>query len=295
MSVLPATVVNFYVYQKKRFPFVILGLSLLPAILSSGAIVANPVSWRFGITALLVSLAYLLHARIIDEHRDFKHDLIHHPDRPLSTGAITMRELEYIDQLAVGALLLISITISLPAFLFTGIMLFYSFLAKKEFIIGPPFRRYFFTYNTVNLVQMWLLQILVYIIANENLTVTPLLLWHFSFTATGTIIYEFLRKVKTPGNDGTGEDTYTWFLGLRKALLAYGLLAIINIFMFIKIVPLLDNPLNNWSLISALLAILVFVSLTLHSFRQAERTNQLMQLMFMLMYGSFNLIIFWSI
>jgi 4-hydroxybenzoate polyprenyltransferase len=292
MRLQPTTLTHFYAYQKERFPLAILGISLLPAIFSSGAMVTGSASTLFIIISLLVSLAYLLHVRIIDEHRDFEHDLTHHQDRPLPRGTITLQELERIDWIAIATLIITTILLSPLAFLMATILLLYSQLAKKEFIIGPPLRHYFFTYNAVNLVQMLLLQILIYIIAKNTLTVTPVLLWHFSFTASGTLIFEFLRKVKLPGNDGTGRDTYTWFLGLNKALLIYGLLTIVNIITFTKIISLLGRPPYSQSVIIISLTTLVWLALGLHYFKRNEKTNQLMQYVFMLMYGGFNIIIF---
>jgi hypothetical protein len=67
MSTLLTTTKNFYIYQKERFPIVVLGFSFLPAILSSGVVVAPQAEFKFVLIALLVSIAYLLHVRIIDE------------------------------------------------------------------------------------------------------------------------------------------------------------------------------------------------------------------------------------
>ena len=41
MTGLLTTTKNFYLYQSKRFPIIVLGLSFLPAILSSGTVVAD--------------------------------------------------------------------------------------------------------------------------------------------------------------------------------------------------------------------------------------------------------------
>jgi hypothetical protein len=289
------TIKKFYNYQKERFPIVILGISFLPAILSSGAVVAGGVSTEFILLALAVSLAYLLHVRIVDEYRDFDHDLIHHKDRPLSTGKITLKELNYVDWFAILTLLAISALSSLLAFICAVTMLSYSYLARKEFFIGPPLRKHFYLYNAVNLVQMLILQVLVYILASEVFIITNIVIIHFFFTATGTIIFDFLRKVKTPGTDGTGQDTYTWFLGFRNALWVYAVLGTVNILLFVKIQFLIAKPLTSWVLIATVLIVGSLGSWLLHYSKKEEKTNQLMQLMFMGMYGGFNILIFLSI
>lgn len=295
MSTLFTTIKNFYLYQKERFPIVILGLSFLPAILSSGAIVATQVELKFVLTALIVSIAYLLHVRIIDEFRDYEHDLKHHKERPVSSGIISLKELKVIDWLAIVAIPLASLYSSPEALLIAVAMLLYSYFARREFFLGLQFRRYFYLYNAVNLVQMLLLQILVYTIANPTFSFTTLVTVHFLFTTTGTIIFEFLRKVKSPGDDGTGKDTYTWFLGLDNAILIYAAFATFNILLFVKAMFLIQTEITYWIPVAIALVVGTYSTLFINKMRKEEKTNQLMQLSFMVMYGSFNILLFLAV
>lgn len=295
MSTLFTTIKNFYLYQKERFPIVILGLSFLPAILSSGAIVATQVELKFVLTALIVSIAYLLHVRIIDEFRDYEHDLKHHKERPVSSGIISLKELKVIDWLAIVAIPLASLYSSPEALLIAVAMLLYSYFARREFFLGLQFRRYFYLYNAVNLVQMLLLQILVYTIANPSFSFTTLVTVHFLFTTTGTIIFEFLRKVKSPGDDGTGKDTYTWFLGLDNAILIYAAFATFNILLFVKAMFLIQTEITYWIPVAIALVVGTYSTLFINKMRKEEKTNQLMQLSFMVMYGSFNILLFLAV
>ncbi len=295
MSTLLTTTKNFYIYQKERFPIVVLGLSFLPAILSSSAVVASQAEFKFVLIALIVSVAYLLHVRIIDEFRDYEHDLRHHKERPVSSGIISLKELRAIDWLAIVAVPLASLYSGTVALLIAVAMLLYSYFARKEFFLGLQFRRYFYLYNAVNLVQMLLLQILVYTIANPSFSFTTLVTVHFLFTTTGTIIFEFLRKVKSPGNDGTGKDTYTWFLGLNNALLIYAAFATFNILLFVKAMFLIQTEITYWIPIAIALVVGTYSTLFINKMRKEERTNQLMQLSFMVMYGSFNILLFLAV
>ncbi|PIP04185.1 MAG: hypothetical protein COW61_03105 [Candidatus Yonathbacteria bacterium CG17_big_fil_post_rev_8_21_14_2_50_46_19] len=292
MTELLTTIKNFYLYQKVRFPIVVLGLSFLPAILSSGVVVTAQVELKFVVLALIVSLAYLLHVRVIDEFRDYEHDFKHHKDRPVPSEVITLKELHVIDWLAIAIVAIASLYASYQALLIATVMLFYSYFARREFFLGLQFRKHFYLYNAVNLVQMLLLQILVYIIANPSFSFTALVTVHFLFTATGTIIFEFLRKVKSPGQDGTGKDTYTWFLGLDNALLVYATFATLNVLLFVKTMLLIHDTMTYWIPVAIALAVGTFGTLLVHNVRKKEKTNQLMQLSFMVMYGSFNVLIF---
>lgn len=295
MSTILTTTRNFYIYQKERFPIVVLGLSFLPAILSSGAVVASQAEFKFVLIALIVSVAYLLHVRIIDEFRDYEHDLRHHKERPVSSGVISLKELRVIDWLAIVAVPLASLYSGPEALLIAVAMLLYSYFARKEFFLGLQFRRYFYLYNAVNLVQMLLLQILVYIIANPSFSFTTLVTVHFLFTTTGTIIFEFLRKVKSPGNDGTGKDTYTWYLGLNNALLIYAAFATFNILLFVKAMFLIQAEITYLIPVAIALVIGTYSTLLINKMRKEEKTNQLMQLSFMVMYGSFNILLFLAV
>jgi 1,4-dihydroxy-2-naphthoate octaprenyltransferase len=295
MSTLLTTTKNFYLYQKERFPIVVLGLSFLPAILSSGAVVVAQAEFKFVLIALIISIAYLLHVRIIDEFRDYEHDLRHHKERPVSSGIISLKELKVIDWLAIVAVPLASLYSGPEALLISVAMLLYSYFARNEFFLGLQFRRHFYLYNAVNLVQMLLLQILVYTIANPSFSFTTLVTVHFLFTTTGTIIFEFLRKVKSPGDDGTGKDTYTWFLGLDNALLIYAVFATFNILLFVKAMSLIPTEITYWIPVAMALAVGTYSTLFINKMRKEEKTNQLMQLSFMVMYGSFNILLFLAV
>ena len=296
MTGLLITTRNFYLYQKSRFPIVVLGLSFLPAILSSSAVVAEQVEIKSVVIALIVSLAYLLHVRIIDEIRDYKHDLKHHSDRPISSGIISLKELKVIDWLTIVLVLGASLYANDKTLLIAIAALFYSYFARRDFFWGSQFKKkHFYLYNTVNLVQMLLLQILVYAIASSSLSFGTLVTTHFLFTTTGTIIFEFLRKVKSPGQDGTGQDTYTWFLGQDNALMVYTAFATLNILLFVETMFLIQSTARYWIPITIVLTVGTFGALLIHGKQKKKETNQLMQLSFMAMYGIFNVLIFLAV
>ncbi len=252
---------------------------------------AHPGIFQMG-SALVASIAYLLHIRIIDEYRDFGHDNVHHVTRPVQTGIISKEELHYIDILAVAILIIIAASAGPLAFATAVIMLAYSYLAGKEFFIGEKIRRYFFSYNAVNLVQMFLMQIFVYTIFANPFPFNTLILAHFIFTSVGTAIFEFVRKLKRPGDDGSGRDTYTWYLGFNRAIAIYQVFLVSNTLLFVWIATLL-SPHTAVLLSFALgLAVLASLSTLIHTVKKTRQTDQLMQLSFLLLYGVFNIAIY---
>lgn len=287
---------RLYVYQRERFPVVILSISLLPAILSSGAVVGGVVSVTFVIWALVVSVMYLLHIRIADEYRDFVHDSIHHTDRPLQRGLITLDELRYVDWCVLGVFGSVAVWLGGGFMWWGGIMIAYSWFARYEFFLGQKLRQHFFLYNAVNLLQMLLLQVGIYLIAGAQMSAVPLLLGlHFLFTTIGTIVFEFLRKVTPPGHDGTGADTYTWFVGFSWSLMVYALFAVLQMGVFLLIgthLAVLSLVYVGWLIV---VAVPMLVSLGIAYRRPTERVTQLLQLVYMVMYAGCNILIFCSI
>ena len=287
-----ATTRKFYSYQKERFPIAILGLSLLPAALSSAVIVsANPTLLQVAL-AVIASLAYLLHIRVIDEYRDYSHDNIHHTTRPIQAGIISKEELRYVDFVAVAILVFIAAIAGLPALVVAVIMLIYSYLAGKEFFVGEKIRRRFFIYNGANLLQMLLMQVFVYSVFANPIPLSGLLLAHFFFTTIGTIVFEFVRKLKIPGDDGTGRDTYTWYLGFDNSIVIYLLLVLLNAAFFFKIAIMLSSHVTGLLIFSVCAILLVCCSVLIHWLKKIRQTDQLMQLAFLIMYGVFNLTIY---
>lgn len=283
---------KFYFYQKHRFPVFILTLSLFPAILSSAAIVGISISLAPVISALFLSILYLLHIRIGDENRDFNHDTLHHKTRPIQKGQISRGELKKIDIIVVSVFLFLVVLSGKVALSIGVLLLAYSFLAEKEFYLGENLRRYFFLYNFINIIQMAFLQVLIYVVFAGKIPLTYLVTLHFIFTFIGTIIFEFLRKLNIPGTDGTGKDTYTWYLGFDNAIFTYIIMVSLDIFFFFQIVSSIAANKSPWLFLSFISFITSLIFALLCRTRKTLLSNQLMQLSYMVIYSFLNLAIY---
>ncbi|MER6029946.1 hypothetical protein [Streptomyces sp. NPDC001851] len=98
MTSLPRTLARLGRFVLHRFQphrYVTYGLLWVLA-LEGTAVVATGTSWRpsgatwVRVTGVVLALLFL---RMLDEQKDLGHDRVHHPDRPLVTGAITAAEL----------------------------------------------------------------------------------------------------------------------------------------------------------------------------------------------------------
>lgn len=288
-----ATLKKFNIYQKSRFPVIILSLSFLPAILSTAVIVAKDVSIFQIIGGLIASILYLLHVRIIDEKRDFLHDNKYHKSRPVQAGIITMSELQIMDIYAVIILLIIAISAGVYPALLVLIMLAYSFIASKEFFLGKKLRQHFFIYNFLNTTQTFILQLFIYAFFAGYIPITTIVIIHFIFTSVGTIVFEFVRKVKIPGKDGIGKDTYTWHLGFSNSIIIYLGLALLVVFTFLQIITMIVDQNIFWFFLSAVILGIILLSALIHLKTKSIRTELLMKLSFVIAYAIFNLTIYY--
>lgn len=285
---------RFYLYQKIRFPVIILSLSLLPAILSTSAIVNKTPSLLQIIGGFIASMLYLLHVRIVDEKRDFHHDSKYHKSRPLQTGIISIRELQIIDVYVVLIFIAIAMFAGIYTFLIGLLMLGYSFVASKEFFIGEKLRQHFFLYNIINTNQSFIMQLFAYSFFAGFIPFTILIVLHFIFTCIGTIIFEFVRKTKIPGMDGVGKDTYTWYLGFNNAIVVYIIFILLATIFFHQIITTIAGQSTFWLLISTILFSLTLLFALMHLIKKTIRTEQFMQLSFVIIYAIFNLVIFYA-
>lgn len=287
MSRAPPLVSTFWRYQSERVPLLLLTVLFLPVVLSTGAVVIGAAPARFVAPALLASVAFMLHLRIIDDYRDFAHDRLHHRERPLPSGAITIRDLAAVDLIAVAIFVMCGLFHGAEAAAIAFLMIAFSYFASRDFLLGQRIRRHFFAYNLINMLQMGFLQILIYHFASSHVRPTRAIVLHFLFTFAGSLIVELLRKIKVPGQDGTGRDTYTSRLGFRTALAAYGGLLALQLFIFLFLSRVLAAPYS--AALAATAAALSLLSIFCNDQRRSDLSNRGMQVCFLAAYGCLNI------
>ncbi|MDP2720941.1 MAG: hypothetical protein Q8O75_03305, partial [bacterium] len=197
-----------------------------------------------------------------------------------------------VDVFVTGLYILLLVFFGLSAFVFGLFILAFTYLARKEFFLAEKLRSYFFLYNFINLIQTALLQILIYIIFAGKLPLTYLVTFHFIFTFTGTLIFEFIRKIYIPGTDGTGKDTYTWYLGFEKAIFFYIIMVFFDLLLFFRIATFFSPNQSLWFFLSLVVFIILLFFALLNKNKKTLQFNQLMQLSFVLTYSSLNLAIY---
>lgn len=216
---------RLWAYQKERFPLV----AYLPMVLVFTAsavafsrLARNADGWvpagRFGI-GVLTALALFAWLRILDEHKDADVDRRFRPELPVPRGLVTLPELRRVG----GALLLLVIPLNalaaprlLWALLAAGV---YAALMTREFWVGEWLRAHPAAYLLSHMVIMPLID--AYTTGLDWLAegaTPPRGLWFFlAVTYLNGVVIEIGRKIRPPGAEREGVDTYTRAWGVRAA------------------------------------------------------------------------------
>jgi len=175
--------------------------------------------WRFFFSFVFV-LAYLFHNRVADDKRDFEFDMEYYPDRDLQKGIISISFLERASFLMIGLMIIISVSMGQLSIMFFLPLLFYTILAKKDFFFPDNFKiKYLFTYNIINMLQILLLQIFIYVSILDDLILDNILLFHVLLVFILSIQVEITRKTKP--KTSKGNELYSDRLGMKGAIMLW--------------------------------------------------------------------------
>jgi 4-hydroxybenzoate polyprenyltransferase len=220
-------------YLAERFPVLGHGL-LIAAYYSSNQFLARALTdpgrpMHYDLTSVLGAVTlfcFFFHLRVFDEHKDYAEDVIHHPDRVLQRGLITLRDLKILGAIALAIEITLAAVRGLPALAAWGIAFAFSFLMLKEFFVRDWLKRHFLVYATSHMLLMPLLALMVFSFATGRWPwEAPG--WYFVYSWVGffvTFNWEVSRKIRAPEDEREGVETYTRIFGTYGA--AYIVLAI---------------------------------------------------------------------
>jgi 4-hydroxybenzoate polyprenyltransferase len=283
---------RIYRYQDERFPVKILFFTTLAVVLSSAAVLSFSVSWQQIVLNLCAALAFLFHIRVIDESRDLQHDNRFHPERPVQRGLISIRELVMTDLPALAFFIAVALLYGKVAAIYGVILLIFSYIAWNDFFLGERFKRQFYLYNAVNMIQMVLLQLFIYAVFTHSFRVSKVMWIHLLFVIFNTIIMEFVRKIKTGEEETKGNDTYSWHLGYARSLYIFYLFSLVNFFTFAWMLYTISKDIRNYLIISLLLLGLLSYAVFSHLHKRKKTTENLLLLSTVVNYVGLNLLIY---
>ena len=208
---------RLWIYQKERFPLGILTITTSAVLASTFAVLEwtgyydIPV-WKY-VALGIAGLSFMLHTRIIDEIRDKEVDDVHHPDRPVQRGLVSLRELTVLGYANGGIFICIHALLDPLSGLLSAGLLLYSIVARYE--VGPLawLKPRFWLYNVVMLGQMLLLQWIAYAALTQTLD-WPSAIWMHGWGIWAlTAQIEVARKCLAPDEETTYRDSYSSRVG----------------------------------------------------------------------------------
>lgn len=213
-------------YQKERFPLIRYSL-LVSAFAASGLSLSylltgmqSPLSFEMFVVAFTVTLLLFFQLRVADEHKDYEYDAIHHPERPVPRGAVSLSELRTLAVVAGLIQLLAALYLSTKLLLPLALAWVYMWLMTKEFFAGEWLRRHPVIYMITHMCILFFTDLFItschFMVSNVE---PPVSLLYFLATSffLGTVI-ELGRKIRSPQDETTGSDTYSSLWGRETAV-----------------------------------------------------------------------------
>ena len=214
---------RFWVFQNERAPLLVLAVLAVTLTAAVGRLHGS-LHWPAVVAASSMVVLYLLQIRLADEPKDFEHDNIHYPDRPVQRGLITLAELDTLKRVAIVMFLgLAAASASWSVMLLAVGQQGYSYLTRREFFVRDWLRRHFLTYQIIHYVQLFILGWLIL----EVLKVTPLEERALSFGYVMLMI-GMLESSRTIGghDQQAASDRYSHRLGVVMAVSVFGLFVV---------------------------------------------------------------------
>jgi 4-hydroxybenzoate polyprenyltransferase len=173
--------------------------------------------------AFLSATLSFLQLRLADEFKDFDEDSRYRSYRPIPRGLIKLRELGWV-WVASGALqLLLAVFLSPALAVFLVLVWIYLFLMSKEFFLKSWLKARPFTYMWTHMLIMPL--IVFYTTACDWLVAGARppdgLIWFLLVSFFNGMVLEIGRKIRSPHDEETGVETYTFLWGRRGAVAAW--------------------------------------------------------------------------
>lgn len=213
-------------YQKERFPLIRYSV-LVSAFAASGLSLSflltgghNPLRIEMFLVAFSVTLLLFFQLRVADEHKDFDYDALHHPERPVARGLVTLKELRSLAVAAALFQLIAVVLLDAKLILPLALAWIYMALMTREFFIGDWLRDHPIVYMLTHMCILFFTDLFItschFMVSSIEPPVTLLYFLGTSF-CLGMVI-ELGRKIRSPQDETTGTDTYSRLWGRKTAV-----------------------------------------------------------------------------
>lgn len=219
---------KYLLWSKERFP-------AIGVILYSGSIFylsyffgnlfnnRPPVAFPETMAGFFVVFLVLLHIRIFDEHKDYDKDVIAYPERVLSKGIITLKDLRTLLYITVLIEFLISMYLGSTQAVVWLLILGWSLLMLYEFFVPEFLNEHMGLYLVSHQILLPIVMLFGFsmrydlgLINSNDLKIIVLLMIG---TMCATITYEIARKTWSEDREHEHADSYSKFWGIGKAVI----------------------------------------------------------------------------
>lgn len=264
---------RWWIFQSERIPLILLFILIL-VIMFAVARSSGHTTWLNLLTASLMGVLYMLQIRLSDEPKDFEHDNIYYPDRPVQRGLITLTELKHTNSFVILFFFILALsTRTMYIFILACIQQCYAYLTRNEFFMRDWLRAHFLTYQFLHYVQLlilnWLALSVLEIQPNQK---------KISYFVFIILLIAMAESTRTIGNtdNQNAHDRYSNRLGTRKALLGFLFLATTSATYTIFLTQSMHNNIA-WFIPILALTVILFLGARYY-YQPSKRNEQLLQL-----------------
>lgn len=187
------------------------------------------VGW-FTALGMLFLLCIFFHLRVFDEHKDYDDDLKHYPERILSKGIVTLKDLKILGSIAIGVEIICAAVSGWSAVVAVSITIIFSWIMLHEFFVRKWLKAHFIIYAISHMLIMPLMTATIFSFTMRRpFWEAPFLFWAYAaadFFAFAN--WEISRKIKLEEDEIDGVSSYSKELGLYTAGYVVLALRIIN-------------------------------------------------------------------
>jgi 4-hydroxybenzoate polyprenyltransferase len=221
---------RWWIYQRERFPVFAHGPLIAAFSLSAVSYSAlvrggtQPPHWQSCLAAFLSSFLFFLQLRIADEFKDFEEDSTFRPYRPVPRGLVTLQQLRSIWIGCIAIQFAVALWLSPRLIVLLVATWIYLGLMSKEFFARRWLKARPITYMVTHMAIMPLVDLYTtacdWVPAGFYRPPRGLLFFLIVSFFNGMVI-EIGRKIRSPQDEETGVETYSFLWGRRKAVGAW--------------------------------------------------------------------------
>jgi 4-hydroxybenzoate polyprenyltransferase len=223
------TAARWWIYQRERFPLVAHGL--LIAAFSSSAIAFSALlrgEQHFPALVVMVagfvsSLTIFIQLRVADEFKDFEEDTKYRPYRPVQRGLIRLSELRGLAIVCACIQVAVALLIDVRLLGLLALVWAYLGLMTTEFFVPAWLKRHPILYMLSHMAIMPIIDLYVSGFDWVPAHVAPpqALVWFLFVSFCNGLVVEVGRKIRAPGDEEQGVQTYTVLWGRSVAVIVW--------------------------------------------------------------------------